>query len=68
MGKRTNTILQSAFFKLADVMPIDEAVEFMKQAAKKSYSKKGDAVVEMNYKAQSRSSGFLEKSCTRCSS
>ena len=51
MGKRTNTILQSAFFKLADVMPIDEAVEFMKQAAKKSYSKKGDAVVEMNYKA-----------------
>lgn len=51
MGKRTNTILQSAFFKLADVMPIDQAVEFMKQAAKKSYSKKGDAVVEMNYKA-----------------
>ncbi|RKI43920.1 pyruvate:ferredoxin (flavodoxin) oxidoreductase [bacterium D16-51] len=51
MGKRTNTILQSAFFKLADVMPIDEAVEYMKQAAKKSYSKKGDAVVEMNYKA-----------------
>ncbi len=51
MGKRTNTILQSAFFKLANVMPIDEAVDFMKQAAKKSYSKKGDAVVEMNYKA-----------------
>ena len=51
MGKRTNTILQSAFFKLADVMPIDDAVQFMKEAAKKSYSKKGDAVVEMNYKA-----------------
>ena len=51
MGKSTNTILQSAFFKLADVMPIDEAVDYMKQAAKKSYSKKGDAVVEMNYKA-----------------
>ena len=51
MGKRTNTILQSAFFKLANIMPIDEAVEFMKAAAKKSYSKKGDAVVEMNYKA-----------------
>ena len=51
MGKRTNTILQSAFFKLADIMPIDEAVEYMKAAAKKSYSKKGDAVVEMNYKA-----------------
>lgn len=51
MGKRTNTILQSAFFKLADIMPIDDAVDYMKQAAKKSYSKKGDAVVEMNYKA-----------------
>ena len=51
MGKRTNTILQSAFFKLADVMPIDDALNFMKQAAKKSYGKKGDAVVEMNWKA-----------------
>ena len=51
MGKRTNTILQSAFFKLADIMPIEKAVEYMKAAAKKSYSKKGDAVVEMNYKA-----------------
>lgn len=51
MGKRTNTILQSAFFKLANVMPIDDAVGFMKAAAKKSYGKKGDAVVEMNYKA-----------------
>ena len=37
MGKRTNTILQSAFFKLADVMPIDDAINFMKQAAQKSY-------------------------------
>ena len=51
MGKRTNTILQSAFFKLANVMPIEQAVDFMKAAAKKSYGKKGDAVVEMNYKA-----------------
>ncbi len=51
MGKRTNTILQSAFFKLANIMPIEEAVKFMKEAAKKSYGKKGDAIVEMNYKA-----------------
>ena len=51
MGKRTNTILQSAFFKLANVMPADEAIEYMKAAAKKSYGKKGDAVVQMNYKA-----------------
>ncbi|QNU65958.1 pyruvate:ferredoxin (flavodoxin) oxidoreductase [Ruminiclostridium herbifermentans] len=51
MGKRTNTILQSAFFKLANVLPIEQAVELMKAAAKKSYGKKGDAIVEMNYKA-----------------
>ena len=51
MGKRTNTILQSAFFALANIMPIDEAIEKMKYMAKKSYLKKGEAVVEMNYKA-----------------
>ena len=51
MGKRTNTILQAAFFKLANIIPIDEAVKYMKEAAKKTYGKKGDAVVEMNYKA-----------------
>ena len=51
MGKRTNTILQSAFFKLANIMPIEEAVDYMKAAAKKSYLKKGEAVVELNYKA-----------------
>ena len=51
MGKRTNTILQSAFFALANIMPAEDAIRFMKEAAKKSYSKKGDAVVEMNYKA-----------------
>ena len=51
MGKRTNTILQSAFFKLANIMPIEEAVDYMKYMAKKSYLKKGEAVVEMNYKA-----------------
>ena len=51
MGKRTNTILQSAFFKLANIMPIDEAVDHMKYMAKKSYLKKGEAIVEMNYKA-----------------
>ncbi len=51
MGKRTNTILQSAFFALANIMPIDVAIEKMKYMAKKSYLKKGEAVVEMNYKA-----------------
>ena len=51
MGKRTNTILQSAFFKLAEIMPIEEAVDYMKYMAKKSYSKKGEEVVNNNYKA-----------------
>ena len=51
MGKRTNTILQSAFFVLAKILPIDQAIEYMKAYAKKSYLKKGEAVVEMNYKA-----------------
>ncbi len=51
MGKRTNTILQSAFFALAKIMPMEKAVEYMKQAAYKSYSKKGEEVVNMNYKA-----------------
>ena len=51
MGKRTNTILQAAFFALAKVLPIDEAVTYMKDAATKSYLKKGQDVVDMNHKA-----------------
>ena len=51
MGKRTNTILQAAFFALAKVMPIEEAVQHMKDAATKSYLKKGQDVVDMNHKA-----------------
>ena len=51
MGRRTNTILQSAFFKLANIMPYDQAVELMKAAAKKSYGKKGEEIVKLNYLA-----------------
>ena len=51
MGKRTNTILQSAFFALAKVMPQDEAIGYMKDAATHSYLKKGQDVVDMNHKA-----------------
>jgi pyruvate:ferredoxin (flavodoxin) oxidoreductase, homodimeric len=51
MGPRTNTILQAAFFALSNIIPIEEATTYMKDAAKKSYSKKGDAIVEMNYNA-----------------
>ncbi len=51
MGKRTNTILQAAFFALAKVMPIEEAVQYMKDAATRSYLKKGQNVVDMNHNA-----------------
>ncbi len=51
MGNRINTIMQSAFFKLANVIPADQAIEYMKAAAKKSYAKKGDEVVKKNYDA-----------------
>ncbi len=51
MGKRTNTILQSAFFKLAAVMPIDEAIKYMKDAVVKSYGLKGEDIVKMNHAA-----------------
>ena len=51
MGKRTNTILQSAFFTLAGVLPQAEAIQYMKDAATKSYLKKGQAIVDMNHKA-----------------
>ena len=51
MGKRNNTILQSAFFSLAKIMPEEDAIRYMKEKAKASYMKKGEDVVEMNYKA-----------------
>ncbi|MDD6160628.1 MAG: pyruvate:ferredoxin (flavodoxin) oxidoreductase, partial [Oscillospiraceae bacterium] len=51
MGKRTNTILQSAFFTLAKVMPQAEAIQYMKDAATKSYLKKGQDIVDMNHKS-----------------
>jgi len=51
MGTRINTILQSAFFKLADIIPFEDAVKFMKAAAEASYSKKGQDIVEKNWNA-----------------
>ncbi len=51
MGKRTNTILQSAFFALANILPQEEAIQYMKDAATKSYMKKGQEVVDMNHRA-----------------
>ncbi len=51
LGKRTNTILQAAFFALANVLPKDEAIQYMKDAATKSFLKKGQNIVDMNHKA-----------------
>ena len=51
LGNRINTVLQSAFFKLANIIPIDDAIKYMKDAATASYSKKGDAIVKMNHDA-----------------
>ncbi|MDE7094510.1 MAG: pyruvate:ferredoxin (flavodoxin) oxidoreductase [Oscillospiraceae bacterium] len=51
MGTRINTILQSAFFKLADIIPFEQALEYMKSAAEMSYAKKGQDVVEKNWNA-----------------
>ena len=51
LGKRTNTILQSAFFALAGVLPKEDAINYMKDAATRSFSKKGEAIVKMNHDA-----------------
>ncbi len=61
LGTRINTVLQSAFFKLANIIPEDKAIEYMKAAAYKSYSKKGDAVVNMNYAAIERGAQDVHK-------
>ena len=51
LGGRINTVLQSAFFKLANIIPEEQAIELMKAAAKATYGRKGDAIVQMNYDA-----------------
>ncbi|MBC8533376.1 pyruvate:ferredoxin (flavodoxin) oxidoreductase [Yeguia hominis] len=61
LGGRINTILQAAFFKIANIIPVDDAVRFMKEAATKSYSKKGEKIVAMNHAAIDRGiSGFVK--------
>ena len=61
MGNRINTVMQAAFFVLANVIPADQAIDYMKAAAKKSYAKKGDEVVRKNYEAiDAGAKGFEE--------
>ncbi len=61
LGNRINMIMQSAFFKLADVIPVEDAVKYLKEAVVKSYGKKGDAIINMNYKAVEAGTDALVK-------
>ena len=61
LGSRTNTIMQSAFFKIAGVIPFDKAVEEMKKAIAKTYGKKGEDIVNMNYAAVDAGGKLVEK-------
>ena len=61
LGSRTNTIMQSAFFKIANVIPFEQAVEEMKKAIYKSYGKKGEDIVNMNYAAVDAGATAVEK-------
>ena len=60
LGGRTNTILQSAFFKITGIIPYEDAVKYMKEAIVKSYGKKGEAIVNMNYAAVDRGGEYTE--------
>jgi pyruvate-ferredoxin/flavodoxin oxidoreductase len=60
LGNRTNTILQSAFFKIADIVPYEQAVKEMKKAAEKSYGRKGESILKMNYAAIERGAEYVQ--------
>ena len=61
LGTRTNTVLQSAFFSIAKIIPEEDAIKYMKDAATKSYSRKGDAIVKMNHDAIDRgANGYVK--------
>ena len=60
LGGRTNTILQSAFFKISGIIPYEDAVKYMKDAALKSYGKKGENIVNMNYAAIDRGGEYTK--------
>ena len=61
LGNRINMIMQAAFFKLADVIPVDEAVKYLKDSIVKSYGKKGEKIIQMNYKAVDQGIDALKK-------
>ena len=61
LGNKTNTVLQSAFFSIANIIPAEDAIEYMKKAAYKSFAKKGDDIVKMNYAAIEKGAGEVIK-------
>ena len=61
LGNKTNTVLQSAFFSIANIIPAEDAIEYMKKAAYKSFAKKGDDIVNMNYAAIEKGAGEVIK-------
>jgi pyruvate-ferredoxin/flavodoxin oxidoreductase len=61
LGNKTNTVLQSAFFSIANIIPADEAIDYMKKMAYKSFAKKGDDIVNMNYAAIEKGAGEVIK-------
>ncbi len=61
LGRRINMIMQTCFFKLAEIIPIDEAIDYLKDAVEESYGHKGEKIVEMNFEAIDHSLEGLEK-------
>ncbi len=61
LGKRINMVMQTVFFKLSEILPVDEAVKLLKEAIKKSYGHKGEDIVQMNYKAVDKALEHIEK-------
>ncbi len=61
LGKRINSVMQAAFFKISRILPADEAIELIKKAIKKSFEKKGEDIVKMNWEAVDRTSAALQE-------
>jgi len=61
LGGRINMVMQAAFFKIANVIPVEDAFKYIKEAIKKTYGKKGDKIVNMNYAAVDRAAEALEE-------
>src|SRR6056297_342072 len=61
LGSRINMVMQTAFFKLADILPVDEAIEYLKEAIKDTYGHKGEKIVEMNKRAVDKAMDALKK-------